>query len=146
MESMLIRWQTHPTCVSDSEAMWQELEKERTSGVPYGLVIIDAQLPAGDGFSLCAKLKANQLYAATPVILLTDADHPEEAIKATKAGASMHLLKPVKSSRLAKAIVMAVLGKGRYRQMRKDLGADSSPHGNAAEDRLALCSRGRSGG
>ena len=123
LESMLIRWQTNPICVHDAQAMWADLERERTSGVPYGLVIIDAQLPEGSGFELCAQLKANQLYSATPVILLTDADHPEEAIKATKAGASMHLLKPVKSSRLAKAIVMAVLGKGRYRQMRKDLGA-----------------------
>ncbi len=123
LEEMLIRWQTEPTCVSTANEMWLELEKQRIAGEQYSLIIIDAHAQQISGVELCSKLKLNQLYSAIPVVVLTDSDHPEEALEATKVGAAMHLLKPVKSSLLAKAIVKAVLGKGRYKQQRKDLGA-----------------------
>ncbi|MBI1247944.1 SpoIIE family protein phosphatase [bacterium] len=123
LEKSLVQWQTVPTMVHDGESMWAKLESQHAQGEPFGLIIIDGHLPKDDSFELCAKLKANQRYSPIPVIMLTTANVPEDAVKAKKAGASVHLLKPVTSARLSNAIMTAVLGRGQYQQMRKDLAA-----------------------
>ncbi|NOK17037.1 response regulator [Corallococcus carmarthensis] len=74
------------------------------------LVIIDADLPDGDGFSLCGALRADPKTAHLPVLLV--ARHPEEFHRdlAAGVGADEYLVEPVDARDVA---VLARLKAGR---------------------------------
>ena len=127
LEQMLKHADMAPTSISDGARLLPTLDEARNQGSPFGLVIIDAEIGGEeDGFSLCSRIKQNQAHAAIPVILAISAERTEQVEMASDSGASGHVLKPVKSTVLEGAIVTAVLGRGRYQQLRNDLDAAES--------------------
>jgi DNA-binding response OmpR family regulator len=73
------------------------------------LIILDLGLPAGDGFSVMARLKANDSLSLIPVIVVTARDRKANMDQVLKAGAMAFLQKPVANSELL-AIIRKVLG------------------------------------
>jgi DNA-binding response OmpR family regulator len=73
------------------------------------LMILDLGLPAGDGFSVLERLKANARLASIPVIVLSGRDRVGNRERAIKAGAKTFLQKPVANDKLL-AIIRLVLG------------------------------------
>lgn len=59
---------------------------------PYGLVLLDLQLPDGSGIDLLAAMRKRG--DATPVIVLTARDQVSERIRGLNAGADDYLVKP----------------------------------------------------
>jgi DNA-binding response OmpR family regulator len=59
----------------------------------FDLLIMDVQLPDGDGFQLCAELK-NKGWKGKPVIFLTAKTSIEDKILAFAVGADDYLVKP----------------------------------------------------
>ena len=78
--------------------------------VPFGLVIMDAQLPDGNGFHLADAIRSHATVGKTPILTLIAADRAL-AEQADRAGVSACLMKPVKQSELFDAILTA-LGRG----------------------------------
>ncbi len=76
---------------------------------PVDLVLLDAVMPAMDGYEVCRRIRANPATAAIPVVFLTAQSTPEDAARAVVAGASGHLVKPVEPARLL-AMVERLLG------------------------------------
>jgi len=72
-------------------------------------MILDLGLPAGDGFSVLERLKANARLASIPVIVLSGRDRVGNRERAIKAGAKTFLQKPVANDKLL-AIIRLVLG------------------------------------
>jgi DNA-binding response OmpR family regulator len=68
------------------------------------LVIADVNMPDGDGFSLCRRIKTDPALAGTPVFLLTSAldDFDQEA--ARKAGADGKFEKPFRSEEMVSKV------------------------------------------
>ena len=64
------------------------------------LVMLDIEMPVGDGLSLAKKLNQRQI---PPAIILVTA-HPEHALDAYSVGPSDYLLKPVDPKRLKEAL------------------------------------------
>ncbi|WP_375757883.1 PleD family two-component system response regulator [Corallococcus exercitus] len=87
-----------------------ESEPARPEPALPRLVIIDADLPDGDGFSLCGVLRADARSAHLPVLLV--ARHPEEFHRdlAAGVGADEYLVEPVDARDVA---VLARLKAGR---------------------------------
>jgi DNA-binding response OmpR family regulator len=73
------------------------------------LIILDLGLPAGDGFSVMDRLKANDTLALIPVIVLSARDPSANQERALKAGAKAFLKKPVGNAKLL-AVIRKVLG------------------------------------
>jgi two-component system OmpR family response regulator len=72
------------------------------------LIILDLGLPAGDGFSVLERLKANDSLALIPVIVVSARDLNTNMDRALKAGAKAFLQKPVDNAELLKVIRQAL--------------------------------------
>ena len=74
------------------------------------LIILDLGLPAGDGFSVLERLKANQSICLIPVIVLSGRDRNANRERALNAGARFFLQKPVANDRLLSVIRLVLDG------------------------------------
>jgi DNA-binding response OmpR family regulator len=72
------------------------------------LIILDLGLPAGDGFSVMERLKANDILSLIPVIVLSARDLNANMDRALKAGAKACLQKPVDNAQLLSVIRKAL--------------------------------------
>ena len=73
------------------------------------LIILDLGLPAGDGFSVMERLKANDSLSLIPVIVVSARDLNANMDRALKAGAKAFLQKPVDNNQLL-SVIRQVLG------------------------------------
>jgi DNA-binding response OmpR family regulator len=73
------------------------------------LIILDLGLPAGDGFSVMERLKANDSLSLIPVIVVSARDRSANMDLALKAGAKAFLQKPVDNAQLL-SVIRKVLG------------------------------------
>jgi DNA-binding response OmpR family regulator len=73
------------------------------------LIILDLGLPAGDGFVVMERLKANMHLAVIPIIVVSARDRRENGDRALKAGAKAFLQKPVDNNELL-AVIRQLLG------------------------------------
>ena len=59
------------------------------------VILLDIEMPGGDGFLVLERLKANKLLSTIPVIIVTARDPQEVENKALQTGAVASLQKPV---------------------------------------------------
>ena len=65
------------------------------------IVILDVMLPDGDGFSLCRKIKADDI---APVIFLTAKDEEKDVVMGLELGADDYVIKPFRNMELLSRI------------------------------------------
>jgi DNA-binding response OmpR family regulator len=107
-------------CAADGVASIAEARKHMPD-----LVILDLGLPAGDGFSVLERLKANEKLSSIPVIVLSGRDRVGNRDRALKAGARTFLQKPMANEKLLAVIRMVLEVKEDTREVVYDL-ADPS--------------------
>jgi len=73
------------------------------------LIILDLGLPAGDGFSVLERLRANDSLSLIPVIVVSARDVTANMDRALRAGAKAFLQKPVDNAQLL-SVIRKVLG------------------------------------
>ena len=59
------------------------------------IILLDAVMPAMDGFETCRRLKANAAVAQVPVIFMTGLTETEHVVRALESGGVDYLTKPV---------------------------------------------------
>jgi two-component system, OmpR family, copper resistance phosphate regulon response regulator CusR len=64
----------------------------------YDCIILDINLPDGDGFDICEKVRKQE--NTTPIIIMTARDAVSDKIKGLELGADDYVLKPVDSQEL----------------------------------------------
>jgi CheY-like chemotaxis protein len=93
--------------------LWQHtltlLERANTRGVPVALILLDAQMPDMDGFSVAERIKQDARLARSVIIMLTSAGLRGDAARCREVGIKAYLTKPIKRSDLLQA-VKRVLG------------------------------------
>jgi adenylate cyclase len=86
----------YATCSAASgEEALVVLERERPD-----LVLLDVMMPGLSGYEVCAKIRANPVYAMLPVVLVTALDPAKERARGLEAGADDFLSKPVSQAEL----------------------------------------------
>jgi len=62
------------------------------AGAAYDLIVLDVRLPDLDGFQVCQRLRAGNVF--TPVLMLTARSQPDDVIFGLKLGADDYVTKP----------------------------------------------------
>jgi DNA-binding response OmpR family regulator len=85
------------------------------------LILLDLGLPAGDGFSVLERLKANDKLSSIPVVVLTGRDRVGNRERALTAGAKTFLQKPMANEKLLAVIRLVLAEKGQTPSVVYDL-------------------------
>jgi two-component system OmpR family response regulator len=88
---------------SGEDALWMARSHD------YDAIVLDVMLPGLDGFQLCARLRADDVWA--PVLMLTARDAVEDRIAGLDAGADDYLTKPFSIAEL-RARLRALVRRG----------------------------------
>jgi signal transduction histidine kinase/CheY-like chemotaxis protein/HPt (histidine-containing phosphotransfer) domain-containing protein len=108
LHELLTHWQMRPTEVDRGQAALAVLKQARGSGVPFPLVLLDAQMPEMDGFALAARIKQDPTLAGATILMLSSANLPEAMARCRELGIAIYLTKPITQSDLWDAMMTAL--------------------------------------
>jgi two-component system, sensor histidine kinase and response regulator len=104
LEGMLNRWEMKPTSVEGGEDALAKLSAAHKAQDQYGLILLDVHMPKMDGFTLVERIRQNPELSTAIIVMLTSADHRNDAARCRELGISAYLLKPIRQSELREAI------------------------------------------
>ena len=104
LRKQLLSWAMESSEVEDGFAAIEELRAAAGRGEPYGLAILDMQMPGMDGMELAQRVSDDPAIAPTRMVLLTSIGQRGDGDEARRAGIEAYLTKPVRQSELYDAI------------------------------------------
>ena len=110
LEEVLTGWRMTPTAVEGAQAALAALRQRAKTGEAFRLILLDAQMPGMDGFSLARAIQAEPGLRGATVMMLSSTDLQGDATRCRELGIDLYVTKPVSPSELWDAIVKA-LGK-----------------------------------
>jgi CheY-like chemotaxis protein len=93
---------------SGGEEALRMLRSAVGAGRPYGLALLDVQMPVMDGWALARFIKAESCLSGTRLIVLTSFGQSFRPQELAAAGIDAYLVKPVKQSRLYDCMASAI--------------------------------------
>jgi signal transduction histidine kinase/HPt (histidine-containing phosphotransfer) domain-containing protein len=125
---MLTSWEMDVTSAADARAALALLAAPESSTPGYSIALIDADMPALDGFELVREIKSHHAERiAHTVMLLTSGDRSGDVARCEQMGLDAWLMKPINQSELFDTLAQ-VLRSG------AGDGADAGPAAAGAED------------
>jgi signal transduction histidine kinase/DNA-binding response OmpR family regulator len=109
LEAMLLQWGMRPTVAQNGPEALELFQAAEGSGRPFPLVLLDAQMPDMDGFSVAEAIRARLGADNCSILMLTSAGLRGDAARCRRLGMDGYLPKPIKQSDLLEAI-QAVMG------------------------------------
>jgi len=110
LDAMLRHWLMEPAMAEGGEAALAAMEEKAASGKTFPLILIDAQMPEMDGFTLAERIKKDPRLATATIMMLSSSGQRGDTAHCRKLGIAAYLIKPIRQSELLRAILDA-LGK-----------------------------------
>jgi two-component system sensor histidine kinase/response regulator len=114
LEATLLQWGMKPTLAEGGLPALTALRRAKEAGNRTLLLLLDAQMPGMDGFSLMEKIRQDPELPFATVMMLTSGGQRGDAARCRELGISAYLTKPVRQSELREAI-LRVLGMGQLK-------------------------------
>lgn len=73
---------------------------EKITQEQFDLIILDIIMPEMDGFEVCQRIRENDAYAETPILMLTAKSGEEDRERGIEVGANLYLPKPISPKKL----------------------------------------------
>src|SRR6202023_3990352 len=109
LEATLLQWGMRPTLAESGLTALTALKRAKEAGNKTLLLLLDAQMPGMDGFSLMEKIRQDPELPTATVMMLTSGGQRGDAARCRELGISAYLTKPVRQLELREAI-LNVLG------------------------------------
>jgi PAS domain S-box-containing protein len=110
LETQLTRWRMKPLVVPGGQAALEALAAAAHDHDPFGLILLDAQMPDLDGFAVAREIGGRPELAGSTIMMLSSGGQYGDASRCRELGVSAYLIKPVKQSDLYDAISRLVEG------------------------------------
>ncbi len=104
LNDVLESWQMRPTSVESASSALAAMERAANGGSPYGLVLLDYQMPEMDGLELAQRIREHPDLASVSMLLLSSGASAQTSSRANDLRMRA-LMKPIKQSELFDAIV-----------------------------------------
>lgn len=104
LEEMLAQWRAVVTAVESGERGLAELNKARSEGKPYRMVLLDRRMPGMDGFDVAENMRKDPGLAEVAIMMLTSDSWNVDARRAKDFNMAGVLVKPIKRADLRRAI------------------------------------------
>jgi signal transduction histidine kinase/CheY-like chemotaxis protein len=108
LTEQLTRWDMSPTAVDGGQAALEALREAAEGAQPYRLVLLDANMPDLDGFSVAEQISGRPELTGSTIMMLTSSGQYGDAARCREVGISAYLTKPIKGADLFDAIVGAL--------------------------------------
>jgi two-component system sensor histidine kinase/response regulator len=108
LKDVLTRWGMKLTDAESSDAAVAIVEESRKKGESFSLVILDANLPDMNGFTLAQRLRLYPELSDVTIIMLTFCGQRGDARRCRDMGISAYLTKPFKKAELYEAIIKSL--------------------------------------
>jgi len=105
LRHQLRSWKVREECAVGGAEALRLLRVAAAAGTPFGLVLVDMQMPDLDGLALAQQIKADAAIAAVPLVLLTSMGLTLGEADLHAAGFEACVNKPVKLGRLFDCLV-----------------------------------------
>jgi two-component system sensor histidine kinase/response regulator len=109
LEATLRQWHMKPVLAESGRAAVAAMHERKLGGTAFPLVLLDAQMPEMDGFSVAKEIKKDPELARATVLMLTSAGRQGDGARCRALGIAAYLMKPISQVELLEA-VLAVLG------------------------------------
>jgi PAS domain S-box-containing protein len=106
LEAMLKGWSMQPTMVERGHEGLAAMRRAKNMGTAFPLVLLDADMPGMDGFTVVEKIKEDPTLAGSAIMMLTSAGQRGDAARCRALGISAYLVKPIRQSELLEAILL----------------------------------------
>jgi signal transduction histidine kinase/ligand-binding sensor domain-containing protein/CheY-like chemotaxis protein len=107
LREMLSRWGLRPALAPDLTQAFSMLRQAKEAGNPFWFVLIDIQLPDGDGFSLVEKINRNADLAGAMIMMFGAGHKLLDAARSRELGVAAYITKPLRQQELREAIRVA---------------------------------------
>jgi two-component system, sensor histidine kinase and response regulator len=105
LQERLRGWGMQPTLADSAPTALICLKRALDEGRPFRLLLVDAAMPAMDGFALVAQIKREFGMMSPTIMMLTSAGRRGDAARCQELGIAAYLTKPIGQSELLNAIV-----------------------------------------
>src|SRR5262245_31309031 len=102
------RWALPPAAVESGRAALDALDAAAREGHPFGLVLLDANMPELDGFDVAAEIASRPDLARPMVMMLTSSGKYADHLRCRELGIAAYLTKPVHAGELVTAVERAL--------------------------------------
>ena len=117
---MLRHWGMRPELApSGAEAITMLQEADRR-GVGFALLLVDAQMPGMDGFTLVQRLRQQTDLRKMTIMMLTSAGQRGDAARCRELGIAAYLVKPIVQSQFLDAVLNVLAATVRKRSPQRE--------------------------
>jgi len=108
LEAQASSWRMRPTSVAGGRAALEALTTAAREGQPFGLVLLDANMPDLDGFDVAAQISKRPELAGSTIMMLSSSGLEGDVSRCKALGIAAYLTKPIKATDLCEAICQAI--------------------------------------
>ena len=105
LKEVVSRWGMRPVAVEAADAALDLMRHERTMGTGFPLVLLDAQMPGIDGFTLARAIKQDPDLAGAAIMMISSSDLHGDARRCRDLGITTYLIKPINQVELRHAVL-----------------------------------------
>jgi two-component system sensor histidine kinase/response regulator len=108
LRQQLLAWKMRPDCATSGEEALEMMRAADSEGRPYGLALLDFQMPEMDGLGLARAIKSDPVIGLTRLVMLTSHWQLLSPTELQDFGIDACVIKPAKQSRLFDCIITAI--------------------------------------